>query len=1390
MSRMTRFAMILTIVAVFAAGAVAILRCNALAQTQTQTVRRLPSLPRSAATAPPLPLTAPAVGSPSASLELPDLARLYASARPSGMTRWNAPPLPGRMPKLSAALKKLAGKRHASSATGASVVLTGGLGQVYLNDQTEPYGEYIGWLCQNMAPNAYYKYVLFAPDGTTYSPAISFSPQFSDNQVLLTTATGQCNHGIGNWSYAAVNLWTPPATGTDPAYSGVWAVGMLRGTWGGGVFTPIAYDSVVYTVVIATLNFATYSDAAYSVPQVQFQPTQTMYFSANGLTPSHQYAFGVVFTGGSGLPCEFTFPAAAQNWAAGASCFTGGVPTGITPFGGVVQGSWNIPAVAPTGTYSVELYDVTTSDLVSEQQISVSPATSTITLTPINGVTPGTNINNTFATDGYLMVNGVQTAEQSVSGVNLSINPTIAGHTYSLVQSTPNGVVLTQTVANSQSFGPAQTFTAVGATSTPTFNWPLIAAPYSTAIGPVLTSFAPNVNTLQVYDNTAGTILGSQSFKILAYNAAMQWTAPAATSETVTVSPVFTPETVAVSNTAGALYGTWNGDGISKIVLAPDAANNIVLALNGASAIDSSSQTWNFALVGGTLVATPAIVGQYLPVGGTLNIPVKVAVAVLGQCKTTYCTLRTAITPYHGIAQSAYDIATNGLIVFGPGGSPSTGSATFAWQAWAGAAPGTLPANPRFTQMLYQQGTENVTTGNYTVVMNAVNCGTTENIQELEFTLPAQINVNEASATPVLTSVKVNGVAQNWTLYVTTSGAGHGSGNLSQNQFAIGYTGPGNNAVNGGGIPFGTSVQCGVSKAPYTAVITLNWPMPALSFQPQDIPVTADYQGGCLSNACGMAAFNLVPLSQLTNSVAGYTNVDSTELGFFSLNPTLMTGVYNPGTVSQGVPTSSVFQFTNTPVASDPSPDYVDELVLDVPAALLPNSITPPANWFLNSTGPDGSGGTNYFFSVCNAGLPPCGVAGPLYPGGNEPNALAPGNQIGFTFNWTVAHLPAVGTYNMIWKAYGANGGAFTKPASVATVTAPIVFANTTAQVSFLDAGDGDGTPAGAMTPVIGGSQATIGSDYDPIFGNGFVLQLFNNGSQTIISANITVPATDVLSAKPVDATHDWQVANVYVYPGSGGAGCNGVVPLANITQPIDASGTAGSIKLTGCTLAPGATLKLFFTSQAPYDQPNHYYRFNGTVSSAITPNAPTQTAYVNSDTILVISDAQLHIYIPTGATISNGLGLGGTDAVTCAGCTYVPSPQTINFGTIAGTFTTTDVINAAVASDTQAAHGWKLYVDVNALPTGGTLVTEVDNTAGIRSASPYYTNNLPAYTALTTASPGTLLSSFTGQTAVASYSHTPVQNLMNFQVQLPAFPVPLTPGANSVTLTYTLIPN
>ncbi|MFN2462054.1 MAG: hypothetical protein ABR591_15475, partial [Candidatus Velthaea sp.] len=581
MSRLSRAALVF-LVAVFCAGEIGSFTRPAGAQSTIPT--RGPSLPRTVhATPPPLPFGATPSSITSAGIPVPANHILPPSFDPSKPLAKSVvypvtvPPLPGsKTHKLSSALRQYKGRRAPLAASGSTIILTGDQANFYLNDQTLAYDAQVFFLCQNMTPSATYRYVMYPPTQASVASA-----------NITTNASGQCKTGGGTDEYFNVSLATPVGSATPvSAYSGVWAVAMERITAGGA---HIAWDSVAYFVVISTLHFNSYSDAGNTTIATQFTPGSTAYFNAAGLTPNHSYVFGVAYTAADPMNCVYMQPVVTVLPTGGGTCFTSPASGGNAPFNGAFSGAWAVPSNAATGTYSIQLYDSTTQDLVSTQQISVQPNTTTITLQPYSGSSSntGTNLSDTFATDGFMQVNGVLSPEQSVSGLNVGMTlPSpgfVAGHTYSLALSDPNGAVLTNAFVDNQTFGPAQTFTATGTTSTQAFTFPINTA-FFTGIGPTLTSFAPNVMTMQLFDRTAGTVLGSKSFVVLAYQALFGWTSPV--GQTVTAQPGGSAVVATVSNTAAGLYGSWNGDGIKQFVIAKDSGNNVAIALNGTSATD------------------------------------------------------------------------------------------------------------------------------------------------------------------------------------------------------------------------------------------------------------------------------------------------------------------------------------------------------------------------------------------------------------------------------------------------------------------------------------------------------------------------------------------------------------------------------------------------------------------------------------------------------------------------------------------------------------------------------------------------------------------------------------------------------------------------------------
>jgi hypothetical protein len=1301
----------------------------------------------------------------------------------SPLMRYTGPRPP--IPKLTELLKHRG--RRILSASGASITLTGTSSTAYLDDQTLSYGATVYWLCQNLKPTTTYRYLVFSPDGYAWTVSARNYPGGGGSYVatFTTDASGRCevsNGGNLDPYYANLTLQTPltsspsPVTAigagrvgpTDPPYSGVWAIAVQNtGT--------NQYEAVAYAVVIGTLNFGTFSNAGFTTKSADFASGSTVYVSASGLNPAHFYSFGFVNTSGNNLPCVFTIPSGAQN-NNNNTCFLQGA-TGVLPTNASYSGQWTTPAAGgnSVGTYSVQLFDASTNDLISTQQISLNPASVVWgTLVPYNGATNGSNLGDTFATDGYLNANGVPVAEQSVTGLTYSATGLTAGHSYQMTVSNANGVVMSGTTTDPNGlFGPQAysppTAVAIAGTALPATKipFPLNIPVALTAFGQTQIPFAPNVYTAQLYDITAGAVAGSKSFTIVSYAGTFQWTSPPGAYVNANAGGVATNVTMTLRNTAGVLYGNWNGDGIKAITITQDAGAKVTLGAQGGATTttDSSGQTWNIAATATTVTLTPAVAGQSLPVNGTIPIPMTVATTT---CPTA-CVLRTSITPLHGVLGSTTNAtmtnaATNGLDVFNNGVVAANTLPTYRWQVGAYSNAGQLPA-PRYNQMMYRSGTNGANGGKYTLTLTVTNNGAPKPLENIEFVMPSTVDPN--NTVPALTSATINGANQTgqWFIAVQSNVTGHQDPLLGNSAFSLVTTN------NGATLPIGKTA---------TFVITL--PILTTSFPFQEVLGTANYYDS--AGLGGTAAYNVGPDNVLTNAVAGTTNIDSTELAVFSLDPTLMSATITPAVVPALAGATATFKFLNTSTGLDPNPDYANQLTFTVPTGAVPSSVTVTSpnqsgvTWFANPTGTAGQ----WRVELCQPGPAPC-------PGITDANALPPGAELDITFHYAAA--PTIGTYPIAWNVRGANGNA------VVTANAgqqpSLVIANTTAQTSFTFLGGYTAAPAyppvAPIQPVTSGSQPVVGSWSNFTNGNAFVFELHNNGSTAITDVDIAIPSSNT-SGQVFDA-QAWQViaSSIHVY----GSGAQGATCLANgyasLTQPVRGSpGTPGHIVLSGCNVPVGQNLDVFFYALSPYDI-GSTFKFpasvaNGGAAPNPVTNANTLPIYSLSNTVRVVIDARLAIQIPTGASYAPALFGGSTPAVNCPGCTFSTAGTypLINLNNIVGTVTAVDSLAASVYSD--SANGWNLSVsaDVNPGTSSGQLSTWVSASSSAPGVGTY-TRNVTAATLVPTV--GTLqLSSFTG-----AVRKQPIDNIMSYTVNVNPLAVNNN-ATTTVTLTYTLIAN
>ncbi len=1323
---------------------------------------------------------------------LSTLARMVAGGHAQSPLQPYTGPRPP-IPKLSALLHH---HRVAHSAGGGSIVLTGPLGVAYLEDSTVAYGSLVGWVCENLTPSTTYQYVVFSPDG--YAAVVKPFKQSSNSNVATFTTDnqGRCLDTTNFAFYAFIPLSTPMlngpgggnnpdpitaigptrggAAGSDPPYSGVWAIAAKNNATG-------AFETVAYTVVLGTLNFNTYSDAAYTTRAADYTSGSNVYVSASGLNPAHFYAFGFVNTSGNGLPCVYAIPSAAQN-NANATCFLQGT-SGMLPTNGALTGVFPSPANGPNsaGTYSVQLYDVTTSDLISTQQISLNPASVTWSaLVPYNGGTNGTNVADTFAVDGIINGNTGAPAvvEQSVQGLTYAASGLTTGNNYRITVSNPNGVVMNSTTTDpaQQSFAQLPTYTAVGGALPATkVNFPLNTTTI-TSLGQAQIPFAPNVYTAQLYNTTTGAVVGSKSFRMLSYTGALRWTSPGGLF--VNANTTATNVTTTVQNTAGIFYGAWNADGIAKITITSDASNFVTLGLQGGvtTTTDSAGNTWTITNPNArTIVVTPNVAGTSLPANGTVPVPMTVADAGV-KCGTG-CMLETSILPAHGILPSVTNAtmantATNGLLVFAAGSGGTLPTYSLAVGAYSGPQLGT----PRYNQMMYRTGTNGATGGTYSLTFTINNSGATQVLESAEFALPPGFDVQLTP--PTLTKIMVNGVDQtaNWSIQAPNPFGGIGTGC--------------DPAVNDFGIT--TTKNAATLPKNKTAVVTIAMPILPTAFPFEEMSGTANY---CDSAGIGGTSYSLGQTNTLTNAVAGTSNIDSTELGVFSLDPALMSATVNPSTIAALAGVTTTFKFINTSTGLDPNPEYVNQLTFTVPAGAIPTSLTVTSpnqsgvTWNANPTGTLGQ----WRVELCTPGPAPCA-------GTTDSNALPPGDELDIKFNYAVA--PTIGTYPIAWSVQGANGG------GIATATAAqqpkLIVANTTAQTSFTFAGGYTATPSyppvlpilyvpsTRSTPPGPNSQPSVGSWSNFANGNGFVYELHNNGSTAITDITLGIPSSNT-SGQITDA-QDWQVigSSVYTYgSGAQGAQCN-ANGYKSLTQPVRGSpGTYGLLMLSGCNVPVGGNLDIFFYALSPYDTGSNF-TFPASVGNGSVPPDPRPPATPNtlpiyslSNTVHIATDARLSIQIPVaGNTYNPALFGASTPAVVCPGCTYTSAGLVpiINLNSFTGTFTATDVLAASVYSDD--SNGWNLSVsaDVNPSPAGGQVNTWVDGTSSVQGG----------YTRAVTAAPGQIVPTV-GTLALSAYTgavrHQPIDNIMSYQITIG----PAVNGATqtqTVTLTYTLIAN
>ena len=1359
----------------------------AAAQLAPVARRALPAQSSPAPTLPPLPYNANPLASPepaSAGGRSAAGRRTVPGMRSTALRYLVPPPLPVRIPTYAEAMRHVSnntGRRRTRSASGSSIILNGSQTVPVLNetytygwDGTIPYGSVQQLQCVNAQPNTSYQYVVFAPKRAA---------GLATGAAITSSAAGTCVGTGMTTSFAANNAQSakfqtpfavpPLGAGIDAAYPAVWPIGLLNTGTG-------KYEAITFVVVASSQDITTYpSGGTIANATNDFAAGATINMTSSNLNTTDKYAYGITYTADSRQEtCVTLLPAGTAP--ANGPCFNnGGTINTISQPTGTFTAGWNTTiggSGMKAGTYTIELFDSTLNAVVGSTQISIQTGANTWTLSPFAGATAGSvnglNSDYTFAFDGAL--------DQSTTGIDFKVTG-MSTNPLTLTISDPAGAVNTPIV---QKAGTATTDFGV-------VTFPLKVgmndgfgygpfAPFVDVFGPTALIKASNVYTAQVYDRTTNAALASKSFVLLGYFADFSWTAPAVSSlqpaAGTTVTGTFT-----IKNTGYAQLGDKNADALVGFVVTGGATQSVALVggVANTTATDTNGNVWNVvktAANGGTITITPALATTVLDKNVTLSLPVVVTIPA-GNCAgaATQCFLSTSIMPQHGIKYSGVNSASPQLYVQAAGASAVAGN----FQVNVTGYPAPIAAQ-RFGQLTYIQGTDGAT-GSYNVNLTVSNPPAGVAVHSGVLTLPPGVNASSVtlvgtpsicaySKTVMCQVANQTGTDNQW-IVAAASSVGIPGAQANDLYFwdGVGCNSPGSN--------------CGI-KANTNEGFVLAIPMYATGAAYQGTQYISNPDGGCPPAAgtfCtggSLQTLNFPPDGVLTNSPvhASGTNLDSSELGIFSLNPVGMNAPFSPATIGAGVVTSTLFNFQNAQSNSNPNPDYVDKIFLSFPAGATPATVTvADPNWTVTRTavGPP----ETYTIALT------CVVNATCL--GNITNAIAPGATFPVTVNYTGAQV--TGNYNVTWSVEGANGGV---PSS--TTTSPLAINSTSATVEFYAAG---GTP----NPTVwnNGLEPLVGSDSVSGVGNSFVYRIVNNGSTAITQVTVAIPNANRALTVPSattwpNGTNPWLVTSAVSYAATSTvAGCSAVT----VVQPT--AGAVGSLSFTcpAGVFTGGKIADLAFTMQAPYDVGSDY-QFDTTLNAgAVTATS----AYTASNWLQVVVDARLTMYIPNAALqIARPGNAGGAATATCpAACVFTPAagvtPAQIDLGSFSGTFLGNNLMNASVISDAPPT-GWSLFVSVdnnpNNISSGLPLLSTRVNAANSAAAAGYTVltgagfTTIPVIASPSVGNPGLAISKYTG--AVRRGANEALDTLMDFQITG-------TGDLNSqrtILTTYTLFPN
>ncbi len=1149
-------------------------------------------------------------------------------------------------------------------------------------------------------------------DGSTIAVAGSGSAQCSGSTSTLFVVGCQVNWNAQNIPagstyqdyYIAANSSVATAVGgTHGGGAGPGHTTTLSsaGIWVFAVFNVTAnqWQTVVYASAGQTFALKVYQDSFHSQESYQYDVNSVSdaYIYATNLTPGDGY---VVYVESTSIAPHCIFSAPAQGsyptTGTGSLCNPNSL-VGIVSSGGTMSVTWPLSVSYAPGTYVVGIFDTTAKKRLGTVQVaitggagitlSVKPDGTAANPSPLPQLPPGISSSVVAWDDG---------SEQSASGVNFATVANLLNHTYTWTLADPTGFVAA-----------SNTFTA-GGPQAHTFN-------FNGAIQSA-GGYASKILTGTLYDNTLKAVVASQSFQVKGYQSLTEF--DVAMAGTYSASLVVTPGASVVSglkfvNTGDNYYGIGNGDPLRGLLFTTGnprgsdgaflatagAGNGVMASLNGFTlascspkctsvASDSNGNSWNLSdfcsgpTVSNTgecyIEADPALSSTVLKPGDSLEIPsMTFYYASASACNglpNGACPGDTSILPQDGLTWSTINSQSAWAPVYFTDGTSShsgTGSLAIVGECSGGGGCAFNGGEAHYYKLNFAQAAYNLNTP-YTIpntneniygitVHNTSSGGTPDRIYALAFELTGPF-----AGPGSLYNIGLDAASTgNWQLVTCPAGFLNGA-----------YT-----CISGAAA--GHSIATGGTETIYFDASTV-----AQSFTYLDIALSSIQD----PNSGNGFQFSITPATAAVPVFAagsGGLNVDSLAQGLYSLNSGFMSYSFAPSTVGANATnfTEDVL-FTNTPLSSDPNPDYIDNVLVEVPNAYLTgNTINPatPTNPGWSYLGTFTQGAFHYYdFGLCSAQFtsiqpggaqstpPPTTPLGALANsvakcGATEPSALAPGTQMSMPF--TIANA---GTANTTWgvAVHGANGGGWTSYSNITLTNVPVSGSGGFASIN------GTAVPTNTEPQISG----------DP---NTYVYSIKNNSTNgtNITGLTITIPGTDIsgLSATQLGVS-PWSVSGAAI---SGTAyGCT----VVSTTQAT-AGGTNGSIVIGGgsCSIGASSTISIQFTATAPGVQ-NDEFQWPTTISPG---GAKMGEAWTNDTRIKIVDVIGLTIVVDP----SNPGPGGSTPSVNCSACAF--SGLTIDLGNPGASTQTVgqDVIRASVYAQSSAHSSWVLCVDTNNNP-------------------------------------------------------------------------------------------